>query len=70
MKVRFSDLSRYVVVTCETKGSGRLNGKTLRNGAALEKDDSAHEEVGCTQWQRGKDRGRQHDRVIVVRMTA
>ena len=67
MKVRFSDLSRYVVVTCETKGCGRL---TLRNGAALEKDDSAHEEVGCTQWQRGKDRGRQHDRVIVVRMTA
>ena len=65
MKVRFSDLSRYVVVTCETKGCGRL-----RNGAALEKDDSAHEEVGCTQWQRGKDRGRQDDRVIVVRMTA
>ena len=68
MKVRFSDLSRYVVVTCDTKGCGRLT--ALRNGAALEKDDSAHEEVGCTQWQRGKDRGRQHDRVIVVRMTA
>ena len=42
----------------------------MRNGAALEKDDSAHEEVGCTQWQRGKDRGRQDDRVVVVRMTA